>query len=59
MERGERFAAVGSSDVNGGWAPHLHFQVAADLLGMGVDFPGGGEPVAARAVDRRSAPIRT
>lgn len=44
VERGERFAAVGGSEVNGGWAPHLHFQVAADLVGMGVDFPGVASP---------------
>lgn len=44
VERGERFAAIGSSEVNGGWAPHLHFQVIADLLGMGVDVPGVASP---------------
>src|SRR6202035_3877048 len=25
---------------NGGWPPHLHFQVIADLLDRGTDFPG-------------------
>src|SRR5258708_1956966 len=25
---------------NGGWPPHLHFQVITDLLDRGTDFPG-------------------
>ena len=37
---GEAFAEIGGADVNGGWTPHLHFQVIADLLGLGRDFPG-------------------
>jgi len=37
---GEAFAAVGAADVNGGWTPHLHFQVITDLVDMGIDFPG-------------------
>ena len=37
---GQAFAAVGPTDVNGGWTPHLHFQVIVDLLGLGTDFPG-------------------
>ena len=37
---GEAFAAVGSADVNGGWPPHLHFQLIVALLDLGVDFPG-------------------
>jgi 4-aminobutyrate aminotransferase-like enzyme/Ser/Thr protein kinase RdoA (MazF antagonist) len=37
---GERFAAIGSAAENGGWTPHLHFQVIVDLLGLGTDFPG-------------------
>lgn len=44
VERGECFAAVGSSEVNGGWAPHLHFQVIDDLLGLGCGFPGVASP---------------
>ena len=37
---GEAFAEIGGADVNGGWTPHLHFQVITDLLGLGRDFPG-------------------
>jgi 4-aminobutyrate aminotransferase-like enzyme/Ser/Thr protein kinase RdoA (MazF antagonist) len=37
---GERFGRIGAADVNGGWTPHLHFQIITDLLDMGCDFPG-------------------
>lgn len=37
---GEAFARVGHDDENGGWTPHLHFQIIMDLLGLGADFPG-------------------
>jgi len=40
IKRGHAFARVGSSEENGGWAPHLHFQVILDLLDLGADFPG-------------------
>lgn len=40
VSAGARIAALGSSDVNGGWAPHLHFQVMLDLEGRTGDFPG-------------------
>jgi 4-aminobutyrate aminotransferase-like enzyme/Ser/Thr protein kinase RdoA (MazF antagonist) len=38
--RGEKFARVGASSENGGWPPHLHFQIIFDLLELGADFPG-------------------
>jgi 4-aminobutyrate aminotransferase-like enzyme len=40
IARGEPFACVGAEIENGGWAPHLHFQVIVDLLELGADFPG-------------------
>src|SRR5579859_2676034 len=40
IARGEKFAEVGATPENGGWAPHLHFQVITDLLDYGTDFPG-------------------
>ncbi|HKV62761.1 MAG TPA: aminotransferase class III-fold pyridoxal phosphate-dependent enzyme [Candidatus Acidoferrum sp.] len=40
IARGERFARVGVTEENGGWAPHLHFQMILDLLELGADFPG-------------------
>jgi 4-aminobutyrate aminotransferase-like enzyme/Ser/Thr protein kinase RdoA (MazF antagonist) len=44
IARGERFAWIGASEVNGGWTPHLHFQIVADLLGLGAAFPGVASP---------------
>ena len=40
IRRGERLASVGTPDVNGGWTPHLHFQIITDLLDLDCDFPG-------------------
>lgn len=37
---GAPFARLGASGENGGWPPHLHFQIVADLLELGTDFPG-------------------
>ena len=41
---GDVIATLGSADVNGGWTPHLHFQIITDLLDMGRDFPGVCSP---------------
>jgi 4-aminobutyrate aminotransferase-like enzyme/Ser/Thr protein kinase RdoA (MazF antagonist) len=38
--RGQVFARVGSAQENGGWTPHVHFQIILDLLEVGADFPG-------------------
>jgi 4-aminobutyrate aminotransferase-like enzyme/Ser/Thr protein kinase RdoA (MazF antagonist) len=37
---GQQFASIGDVHENGGWPPHLHFQVIVDLLDHGSDFPG-------------------
>ena len=44
IKRGELLAAIGELDANGGWTPHLHFQVITDLLELGTDFPGVARP---------------
>ncbi|OCP15567.1 MULTISPECIES: aminotransferase class III-fold pyridoxal phosphate-dependent enzyme [unclassified Ensifer] len=31
---GERFATLGATEENGNWAPHLHFQLVTDHLGL-------------------------
>lgn len=41
---GEVIGYVGSDDVNGGWAPHVHFQLMTDMLGLSGNFNGAGEP---------------
>src|ERR1700730_18132551 len=40
ITRGEKFARIGTSAENGGWPPHLHFQIILDLLDLDADFPG-------------------
>jgi 4-aminobutyrate aminotransferase-like enzyme/Ser/Thr protein kinase RdoA (MazF antagonist) len=40
VARGETFACVGDASENGGWTPHVHFQLILDLLDSGADFPG-------------------
>jgi 4-aminobutyrate aminotransferase-like enzyme/Ser/Thr protein kinase RdoA (MazF antagonist) len=40
VARGEKFAEVGAIQENGGWMPHLHFQIISDLLELGTNFPG-------------------
>ncbi len=37
---GQQFARIGGVHENGGWAPHLHFQIIVDLLDHRSDFPG-------------------
>ena len=40
IPRGQAFATLGDASENGGWAPHLHFQLITDMLGYRGDFPG-------------------
>ncbi|HKV26186.1 MAG TPA: aminotransferase class III-fold pyridoxal phosphate-dependent enzyme [Candidatus Acidoferrum sp.] len=40
IARGQQFAQIGTIDENGGWPPHLHFQIILDLLELQNDFPG-------------------
>lgn len=44
IKKGELLGRVGDQEENGGWPPHLHFQVIADLLGYRGDFPGVAPP---------------
>ncbi len=41
---GQAFAKTGKPRENGGWPPHLHFQVSLDLLDQRGDFPGVAYP---------------
>ncbi len=41
---GQLLAWVGENHENGGWSPHLHFQIMHDLLGNQGDFPGACTP---------------
>jgi 4-aminobutyrate aminotransferase-like enzyme/Ser/Thr protein kinase RdoA (MazF antagonist) len=40
VAKGEKIASLGSPGENGGWTPHLHFQIITDLLDSDCDFPG-------------------
>src|ERR1700730_10872506 len=40
IARGQKFASIGTSAENGGWPPHLHFQIILDLLDLDANFPG-------------------
>ncbi len=40
ISAGERFCWIGNNSVNGGWTPHLHFQVIRDMQGKRGDYPG-------------------
>lgn len=37
---GESIGTLGVRNENGGWPPHLHFQVILDIRGMRGDYPG-------------------
>lgn len=40
IRAGERIGWLGATQENGGWPPHLHFQIILDLEGMSGDYPG-------------------
>lgn len=40
IRAGQRIGALGTREVNGGWAPHLHFQIILDMGDLKGDFPG-------------------
>ena len=40
IARGQQFSCIGDIQENGGWAPHVHFQIIVDLLDHRSDFPG-------------------
>ena len=44
IEAGEQIGSIGGHAVNGGWAPHLHFQIITDRLEQTGEFPGVGQP---------------
>ena len=40
LKKGEKIGKIGSIKENGGWSPHLHFQLMLTLLDYQNDFPG-------------------
>ena len=41
---GDRIGALGTQNENGGWEPHLHFQLLTSLVGMGTAVHGVAAP---------------
>ena len=39
-KKGQRLASLGNASVNGGYAPHLHFQLIKNIAGYFGDYPG-------------------
>lgn len=44
IEKGAQFCRLGDPSQNGGWAPHVHFQLALTTDGIEADWPGVGDP---------------
>jgi 4-aminobutyrate aminotransferase-like enzyme/Ser/Thr protein kinase RdoA (MazF antagonist) len=44
LQTGAVVGRLGTSRVNGGWTPHVHFQIIADLLDRAGEFPGVARP---------------
>ena len=44
VEKGTGFCRLGDPSMNGGWAPHVHFQLALTTEGIEADWPGVGDP---------------
>jgi 4-aminobutyrate aminotransferase-like enzyme/Ser/Thr protein kinase RdoA (MazF antagonist) len=44
LQKGAAFARLGDAEVNGGWPPHLHFQIITDMLDQSGNFPGVAPP---------------
>jgi len=44
IEKGAEFCRLGDPSMNGGWAPHVHFQLSLTTEGIEADWPGVGDP---------------
>jgi 4-aminobutyrate aminotransferase-like enzyme/Ser/Thr protein kinase RdoA (MazF antagonist) len=44
ITQGSPFCKIGNYPENGGWPPHLHFQIITDLLERIGEFPGVARP---------------
>lgn len=45
IKKGQKIGEIGAFTENGGWAPHLHFQVILDMMGYQHDFIGVSSPM--------------
>ncbi len=44
VESGRQIGTIGEPPANGGWTPHVHFQIILDLLDGSGTFPGVARP---------------
>jgi|SRR5579859_2032682 len=44
IAQGTPIGKIGTYPINGGWPPHLHFQIITDLLDRTGEFPGVARP---------------
>ena len=44
IARGQRIGSIGTPDENGGWWPHVHFQLIVDMLDIPCNFKGAALP---------------
>jgi len=44
VEKGRQIARIGEPESNGGWSPHVHFQIVLDMLDQNGTFPGVARP---------------
>jgi 4-aminobutyrate aminotransferase-like enzyme/Ser/Thr protein kinase RdoA (MazF antagonist) len=44
LTKGDEFCRLGGPTQNGGWAPHVHFQLALTTDGMENNWPGVADP---------------
>jgi len=47
LDPGQTFATLGAPEENGGWPPHLHWQLITDIGDYQGDFPGVATPSSA------------
>ena len=40
VEKGDYIAQLGTAEINGDYAPHLHFQIIKDMGRFSGDYPG-------------------
>jgi 4-aminobutyrate aminotransferase-like enzyme/Ser/Thr protein kinase RdoA (MazF antagonist) len=44
VEKGRQIARIGEPGTNGGWPPHIHFQIILDMFDESGNFPGVARP---------------
>jgi len=45
IKKSQIIGQIGNYPINGNWPPHLHFQIALDMMGEKENFPGVSEDI--------------